>query len=245
MIPSPIPKVLSSIRRHQVRALLMGGQACVLYGAAEFSRDIDLALLAEPDNLTRLREAMAELEASPIAVPPLSIDYLSRGHAAHLRCAAAGVEGVRIDLMSVMRGVAPFPELWARRTTLAIGSDEVDVLSLPDLVQAKKTQRDKDWPMIRRLIEADYFAHRSDPTAARVAFWLEELRSPSLLIELAASEPAAAAASQRAAVHAARRGAADEIERALADEQAAETAADRIWWEPLKRELESIRRSSR
>jgi len=156
----------------------MGGQACVLYGAAEFSRDIDLALLAEPDNLTRLREAMAELEASPIAVPPLSIDYLSRGHAAHLRCAAAGVE-------------------------------------------------------------ADYFAHRSDPTAARVAFWLEELRSPSLLIELAASEPAAASASQRTAVHAARRGATDEIERALADEQVAETAADRIWWEPLKRELES------
>jgi hypothetical protein len=27
---------------HQVRALLMGGQACVFYGAAEFSRDTDL-----------------------------------------------------------------------------------------------------------------------------------------------------------------------------------------------------------
>ena len=27
----------------RVRALLMGGQACVFYGAAEFSRDTDLA----------------------------------------------------------------------------------------------------------------------------------------------------------------------------------------------------------
>jgi len=27
---------------HRVRALLMGGQACVFYGAAEFSRDTDL-----------------------------------------------------------------------------------------------------------------------------------------------------------------------------------------------------------
>jgi hypothetical protein len=26
----------------------MGGQACVLYGAAEFSRDTDLAILANP-----------------------------------------------------------------------------------------------------------------------------------------------------------------------------------------------------
>ena len=41
----------------QVRALLMGGQACVFYGAAEFSRDTDLAVLAEPGNLDRLRTA--------------------------------------------------------------------------------------------------------------------------------------------------------------------------------------------
>ena len=37
MIPNPIRKVLSSMRAHRVRALLMGGQACVFYGAAEFS----------------------------------------------------------------------------------------------------------------------------------------------------------------------------------------------------------------
>ena len=36
----------------------------------------------------------------------------------------------------------------------------LELLSLPDLVTAKKTQRDKDWPMIRRLIEANYVQHR-------------------------------------------------------------------------------------
>ena len=50
MIPNPIRKVLSSMRAHRVRALLLGGQACVFYGAAEFSRDIDFANLT----LTRL-----------------------------------------------------------------------------------------------------------------------------------------------------------------------------------------------
>ncbi len=45
MIPNPILKVLSSMRSNGVRALLMGGQACVFYGAAEFSRDTDLAVL--------------------------------------------------------------------------------------------------------------------------------------------------------------------------------------------------------
>jgi len=54
LIPNPIRKVLSSMRAHRVRALLMGGQACVFYGAAEFSRDTDLAIAADAANLTSL-----------------------------------------------------------------------------------------------------------------------------------------------------------------------------------------------
>ena len=67
MIPNPIRKVLSSMRAQRVRALLMGGQACVFYGAAEFSRDADFVLLADSANLTRLRKALADLQADPIA----------------------------------------------------------------------------------------------------------------------------------------------------------------------------------
>jgi len=37
LIRNPILKVLSSIQPHRVQALLMGGQACVFYGTAEFS----------------------------------------------------------------------------------------------------------------------------------------------------------------------------------------------------------------
>ena len=47
----------------------MGGQACVFYGAAEFSRDVDFAILAEPENLKRLQAALNELQAEVIAVP--------------------------------------------------------------------------------------------------------------------------------------------------------------------------------
>ncbi|HSU53333.1 MAG TPA: hypothetical protein VLT36_04670 [Candidatus Dormibacteraeota bacterium] len=53
---------------HRVRALLMGGQACVFYGAAEFSRDADFAVLADAANLARLRKALADLRAEVIAV---------------------------------------------------------------------------------------------------------------------------------------------------------------------------------
>jgi hypothetical protein len=54
LIPNPIGKVLSTFPEHRVRALLMGGQACILYGAAEFSRDVDVAVLASEANLRQV-----------------------------------------------------------------------------------------------------------------------------------------------------------------------------------------------
>ena len=126
------------MRAHRVRALLMGGQACVFYGAAEFSRDADFAILADAANLARLRKALAELQAEPIAAPPFAIKYLRRGHAIHFRCQHPDALRMRVDVMSKMRGVDSFPKLWRRRTTIALpDGTKCDLLSLPDLVQAK------------------------------------------------------------------------------------------------------------
>ncbi len=171
MIPNPIRKVLSSMRAHRVRALLMGGQACVFYGAAEFSRDTDLAIVADAANLARLRRALADLQAEVIAVPPFELKYLRRGHAIHFRCRHPEALRMRVDVMSKMRGVDAFAKLWKRRTTIELpDGTSCDLLSLPDLVQAKKTQRDKDWPMIRRLVEAHYFQNSNRPQSCANPF---------------------------------------------------------------------------
>jgi hypothetical protein len=60
------------MRAHRVRALLMGGQACVFYGAAEFSRDTDFAILADPANLARLEKAEAARHRRSIKHAPLA-----------------------------------------------------------------------------------------------------------------------------------------------------------------------------
>ena len=137
----------------------MGGQACVLYGAAEFSRDTDFAVLAHSENLARLRNALDDLRATVVAVPPFEAKYLRKGHAIHFRCQHPEAEGLRVDVMSRMRGVDPIPKLWQRRTVMELpDGTKCDLLSLPDLVQAKKTQRDKDWPMIRPLVRGLFSA---------------------------------------------------------------------------------------
>jgi len=93
--PSSIGKVLSTLRKHRVRALLMRGQACILSGAAEFSRDVDLAVLPEPKNLEKLERALAELQAEQVFVLALDRDVLLRGHACHFRLADPDVQRPR------------------------------------------------------------------------------------------------------------------------------------------------------
>ncbi len=243
MTLNPILKVLSSIRAHRVRALLMGGQACVFYGAAEFSRNTDLAILASSENLARLNKALKELRAEVIAVPPFEAKYLRKGHAVHFRCHHAEAAGMRVDVMTKMRGVDSFPKLWTRRTTISVGETALELMSLPDLVQAKKTQRDKDWPMLRRLVEVNYFANRKHPTRQQIRFWFRELRTSGLLIELAAAQNRLPAdlVRKRPLLKLVRAGNESVIAAALVEEEKLEREADRQYWKPLKRELESLR----
>ena len=253
MIPIQILRVLSTIRQYDVPALLMGGQACVLYGAAEYSRDLDLAVLATNEALPRLTAAMQALRATVIAVPPFELQFLSRGHVVHFSVPHETEPTVgtplRVDIMSRMRGVAPFDALWERRTIITLSDDArstdvtVEVMALEDLVAAKKTQRDKDWPMLRRLVDASYDSARDgDASAEQVTFWLAELRSPEFLREAISRFPSDAVRSSRPAVVAAMAG--RDVGDALASEQSTEMAADRAYWEPLRRELESLRHAA-
>ena len=222
----------------------MGGQACILYGAAEFSRDSDFVVLADKANLDLLRETLRELQAEVIAVPPFDPAYLAKGHAVHFRCRHPDVTGLRVDLMSVLRGVDPFDALWKRRQTihLASGVERIQVLSLPDLVQAKKTQRDKDWPMIRRLIEADYLTDIA-PNPEKIHFWLMECRTPEILDRLCQkyADQAARLVAQRQVVAAVLSGNRDRVAASLVQEETEERRRDTEYWKPLRLELERLR----
>jgi len=241
---NPIRKVLLTLRSHGVRYLLMGGQACVFYGGAEFSRDTDITLLASPVNLSRLKCALRELQAECIAVPPLKLEYLLRGHAVHFRCRHPEADGMRLDVMARMRGLPDFKVLWKRRTTITIRPSEIyELLSLPDLIAAKKTQRDKDWLMIRRLVEAHYYQYYRHPTRSHVSFWLMNSRTTEYLTAVSDQYPRQRMKqmADRKLLAFAEKGREKELTDALIEEEQSEQSADRQYWAPLKAELETLR----
>ncbi len=226
----------------------MGGQACVFYGAAEFSRDCDIVVVTDSQNLSRLTSALAELQAGCIAVPPMDWTYLDRGHAIHFRCQHVEASGIRVDVMTKMRGCEDFETLWHRRTTLRDADGmEYEILGIEDLVKAKKTQREKDWPMIRRLVDSHYLEFADSPTEDQVRFWLRESRTPEVLISVAAKFPELLQEQLRTrpllveTLGASRSALAKELEH----EQKAEMLKDEVYWGPLKKELEALRKKKR
>ncbi|NJK91854.1 MAG: hypothetical protein HC904_08535 [Blastochloris sp.] len=142
-------------------------------------------LLADDANFRALHSALQELQARRIAVPRFDPTLLNRGHSVHFRCQCPEAQGLRVDVMTKLRELPGFPKLWAERTTLhdpMLG--EVHLLSVPHLVDAKKTQRFKDWPMISALVDNHYQALQHDVTPERIEFWLLETRSAEQLQDL-------------------------------------------------------------
>lgn len=226
----------------------MGGQACVLYGAAQVSRDVDFLLLAEEGNFERLHRALEALNARRVAVPAFSPEVLARGHAVHFRCMHPDIEGLRVDVMTRLRGVPDFPQLWERRTVIQHPSgEEFNLLSVPDLVAAKKTQRMKDWPMIEALVAVHYRENAKRPQRDWVEFWLREARTPELIVELVRHFPNESAfqSQHRPLLRLARSPDLEPLREALDAEVRAEQARDREYWAPLKAEIEAFRRVER
>ena len=245
MIPNPILKVLSTFKKYKVKSLLIGGQACIIYGAAEFSRDSDFVVLCEEKNLQKLLMALESLKAELIYVPPLEIRYLERGHACHFRCNRKDVLGLRIDIISKLRGCDAFDKLWQRRKTILLkDGGAIDVIGLKDLVQSKKTQRDKDWLMLRRLVENDIILHKDKHLSSeQIKWYLLECRTPQALIKLVEKYPKIAeeCSIDRPLLVFAIQQDLQKLNSQLQQEEYIERQKDIEYWVPLRKELELLR----
>ena len=139
------------------------------YGALQISKDVDFLVDSDVENLSRLMGALDELQADRIAVPSFSKEYLDKGHAVHFRCKIPEAKDLRVDVMSKLRAMPSFDKLFQNREEVQLPSGEiVALMGRFDLVQAKKTQHEKDWPVISLLSELHYLNFRDAPNTERL-----------------------------------------------------------------------------
>lgn len=136
---------------HRVRYLIIGGQASILYGAAHFSQDLDLWIEPEAHNVRHFLDALESLRARfHKLTPPMTGAFLRRGHGFHFLVPQTG-GGVYLDALGRPPRVGGFNAAWKRSEIMRTPWGRLPVVSIPDLVELKKTNRPADYDVITRL----------------------------------------------------------------------------------------------
>jgi hypothetical protein len=121
--------VFSSLQRHKVRYVVIGGIAAVLYGVPRATFDLDILIDANPENARNLLKAFMEANLGTAALTT----------AAELVSQEITIfkDRVRIDVQTSTPGLK-FEEAWERRETMEYQKQKFYVASRKDLIASKR-----------------------------------------------------------------------------------------------------------
>lgn len=236
---------LASLERERVRYLLISGQACVLYGASQFTEDVDLWVRPTRADLRGLLKALAGAGAIVHKLTPRpNLALARRGHGFHFMIRP----DTYIDVMARPPRVGPFGDAWARRRRIATDWGKIPVVSPEDLVLLKRTNRPSDYEAISNLVRMRWVESPDDPGVVRWGlrntFDVDDLatlvRSSGVAARMARTRPAVRAllpyGTRRLPAKVRR-----EAARLLALEATDVQERGRRYWLPILRELKDLR----
>jgi len=135
--------VFRSFQRHNVRYLIIGGVASVLYGVPRATFDLDILIEASDENVRNLLDALTDA-GFWTATLTNSQEILSNE-------ITIFKDRVRIDVQTSTPGLI-FDEAWERREMMEYQGQEFYVVSLNDLISSKRAAgRDVDLEDVRLL----------------------------------------------------------------------------------------------
>jgi hypothetical protein len=129
---------LQLLGEENVEYLVGDGYAVTRHGYPRYTGNIDIWIHATHENSQRMMRVLERFGAGSVGITPE--DFLNPD----IEVLKMGAEPVRIDMMTVMKGLS-FPAAWERRVTDDISGVAVHFLGLRDLVAAKRAcNRPKD-----------------------------------------------------------------------------------------------------
>ena len=135
--------VFSSLQRNEVKYLVIGGIAAVLYGVPRATFDLDILIEATPENAQRLLDALLEAKLGTASMT--TADALLAHEITIFN------DWVRIDVQTATPGL-DFATAWQRREVMKYQSQEIMVVSREDLIASKRAAgRDQDLEDVRIL----------------------------------------------------------------------------------------------
>ena len=131
-----LQNVFASFRKNDVKYLVIGGIAAVLYGVPRATFDLDILIEASTENTERLLKAMIEAGLGTAGLTNVE-DVLSQE-------ITIFKDRIRLDVQTSTPGIR-FDEAWERRVTMNYKGQSMEVVSLRDLISSKRAAgRDVD-----------------------------------------------------------------------------------------------------
>lgn len=132
----------------RVRAILAGGQAVVLHRLAMMSKDGDWILREEAESVEHVLRVLDGQSAHYRFGAPLDARWMAGGWSAHLEFSCEGLR-VRTDFVTRPPRLKPdrLAQIWREQES----GRELPFLGARDLVETKKTNREKDYVVIGEL----------------------------------------------------------------------------------------------
>ena len=121
--------VFSSLRKHRVKYLTIGGIAAILHGVPRATFDLDILIEATPENAQRLLRALIQAGLGTAALT--TADQVLAHEVTVFR------DRVRVDVQTRTRGIT-FEGAWARREVMKYRRQSFNVLSRSDLIASKR-----------------------------------------------------------------------------------------------------------
>jgi hypothetical protein len=144
-----VRRVCAALHREGARYVLIGGFAVILHGGERTTKDIDLLVDASPENVARLKKALAVLEDDAARdIEPTDLERYTVVRVA---------DEVMVDLLAAACGVT-FAEANASAETVDLDGTAVRVADRRTLIRTKQTVRpsdavDRAW--LQALIDAE------------------------------------------------------------------------------------------
>jgi predicted nucleotidyltransferase len=166
---TPDPRALLEIlARHEVDFVVIGGVAVQAYGHLRTTRDVDVIAAPTRENGQRLAAALTELravnrggDARHLHDPTDPATYEEAGSL--FLDTTAGM----LDVMQDAAGAPPYPELRERAVNVSLGSIEVRIAGLDDLLALKRAAgRPVDQEDIAVLTDLQRLAHDREDVRA-------------------------------------------------------------------------------
>ena len=149
-----LQSVFASFQKNDVKYVIIGGIAAVLYGVPRATFDLDVLIEPTRQNAERLLRAMIEAGLGTAALTSAN-DVLSKE-------ITIFTDRIRLDVQTSTPGLV-FEDAWRRKVTMNYKGQTLEVVSLTDLIASKRASgRDVDLEDVRILESRDANPTRED-----------------------------------------------------------------------------------